>query len=66
MNGVREALQSPQRFAIAAALVGLFGAAAAAWYQPNQLIFARTHRDWDLIDDALPHHQTYRDEGAMM
>jgi len=30
------------------------------------LIFARTHRDWDLIDDALPHHQTYRDEGAMM
>ena len=46
--------------------VGLFGAAAAPWYKPNQLIFARSHRDWDLIDDALPHHQTYRDEGAMM
>jgi hypothetical protein len=46
--------------------VGLFGGAAAAWYEPNQLIFARSHRDWDLIDDALPHHQTYRDEGALM
>lgn len=32
MNGVREALQSPQRFAIAAALVGLFGAALRALY----------------------------------
>ena len=46
--------------------VGLFGAAAAPWYAPNQLIFARSHRDWDLIDDALPHHQTYRDGGATM
>jgi len=46
--------------------VGLFGAAAAPWYEPNQLIFARSHRHWDLIDDALPHHQTYRDAGAMM
>jgi len=46
--------------------VGLFGASAAPWYEPNQLIFARSHRDWDLIDDALPHHQTYREEGPMM
>jgi hypothetical protein len=46
--------------------VGLFGAAAAEWYVPNQLIFARSHRDWDLIDPDLPQHQTYRDEGAMM
>ena len=46
--------------------VGLFGAAAADWYAPNQLIFARSHRDWDLIDPDLPQHQTYRDEGAMM
>ncbi len=45
--------------------VGLFGA-AADWYVPNQLIFARSHRDWDLIDPALPQHQTYRDAGAMM
>ena len=46
--------------------VGLFGAAAAEWYVPNQLIFARSHRDWDLIDPSLPQHQTYRDGGAMM
>jgi hypothetical protein len=46
--------------------VGLFGAAAAAWYAPNQLIFARSHRDWDLIDPALPQHQTYRDGGGAM
>ena len=46
--------------------VGLFGAAAADWYVPNQLIFARSHRDWDLIDPALPQHRTYRDNGAMM
>jgi hypothetical protein len=46
--------------------VGLFGAAAASWYEPNQLIFARSHRDWDTIAADLPRHQTYRDEGAMM
>ena len=46
--------------------VGLFGAAAAQWYEPNQLIFARSHRHWDLIDDALPQHHTYREEGPRM
>jgi hypothetical protein len=46
--------------------VGLFGGTAASWYEPNQLIFARSHRHWDLIDDALPHHQTYREEGPAM
>lgn len=46
--------------------VGLFGAAAAQWYEPGQLIFARSHRDWDVIAAELPQHQTYRDEGAMM
>ncbi|MEO8758753.1 MAG: GFA family protein [Devosia sp.] len=45
---------------------GLFGAAAADWYAPNQLIFARSHRDWDTIAPDLPQYQTYRDEGAMM
>lgn len=34
------------------------------WYAPNQLIFARSHRDWDLVDEALPRHQTYRDPGG--
>jgi hypothetical protein len=46
--------------------VGLFGAAAADWYAPNQLIFARSHRDWDVLAADLPRHQTYRDAGATM
>ena len=46
--------------------VGLFGGAAAAWYRPNQLIFARSHRDWDEIAADLPQHETYRDKGAAM
>jgi hypothetical protein len=46
--------------------VGLFGGDAAEWYLPNQLIFARSHRDWDLVPAELPQHQTYRDEGALM
>jgi hypothetical protein len=31
------------------------------WYRPNQLIFARSHRDWDTLPDGLPRHQTYRE-----
>lgn len=46
--------------------VGLFGGAAADWYQPNQLIFARSHREWDEVAAALPRHETYRDRGAAM
>jgi hypothetical protein len=46
--------------------VGLFGADAADWYRPNQLIFARSHRDWDEIAADLPRHETYRNKGAMM
>lgn len=41
--------------------VGLFGP-AADWYRPSQLIFARSHHDWDTIDAALPRWQTYREE----
>ena len=41
--------------------VGLFGR-AATWYRPGQLIFARSHHDWDAVDAALPQWQTYRDE----
>ncbi|MBN9306343.1 MAG: hypothetical protein BGO82_19815 [Devosia sp. 67-54] len=58
--------QSSRAAELAMLPVGLFGAAAAAWYAPNQLIFARSHREWDVIDAALPQHQTYRDGGAMM
>ena len=45
--------------------VGLFGA-ATDWYVPGQLIFARSHRDWDALLEGMPQHQTYRDEGALM
>jgi hypothetical protein len=58
--------QSSRAAGVAMLPVGLFGAAAADWYAPNQLIFARSHRDWDLVDAALPQHDTYRDAGAMM
>lgn len=40
--------------------VGLFGP-DASWFAPNQLIFARSHHDWDLIPADLPQHATYRD-----
>ena len=31
------------------------------WFAPNQLIFARSHRDWDLIESHLPQHERYRE-----
>jgi hypothetical protein len=43
---------------------GLFGGLTADWYQPTQMIFARSHREWDSIDPALPQHQTYRQREA--
>ena len=39
--------------------VGLFGK-DTDWYAPTQLIFARSHREWDSIADGLPRHATYR------
>jgi hypothetical protein len=39
--------------------VGLFGA-DAPWFVPTQLIFSRSHRDWDRIAEELPRHETYR------
>jgi hypothetical protein len=44
---------------------GLFGR-DADWFVPSQLIFARSHHDWDTIPAGLPQYATYRDEGAMM
>lgn len=32
------------------------------WYVPNQLIFARSHAEWDLIDEHIPRHAAYRPE----
>jgi hypothetical protein len=46
--------------------IGLFGAEAADWFRPNQLIFARSHREWDEIATELPQHMTYRNAGGVM
>jgi hypothetical protein len=45
--------------------VGLFGA-AADFFTPSQLIFARSHREWDVIAAGLPMHETYRSGGAII
>ncbi|MBB4051468.1 hypothetical protein GGR20_001104 [Devosia subaequoris] len=42
-------------------LAGLF-AGHNEWYAPTQLIFSRSHPDWDLIESTLPRHETYRPE----
>jgi hypothetical protein len=34
------------------------------WFTPNQLIFARSHQDWDLIQDHLPRHHAYREDAS--
>ncbi|WP_092422080.1 GFA family protein [Devosia crocina] len=39
--------------------IGIF-AGANTWFTPNQLIFSRDHRPWDLIETHLPRHETYR------
>ena len=39
--------------------VGLFGA-HTDWFEPGQLIFARSHRQWDAVAAELAQHQTYR------
>lgn len=41
--------------------VGFF-AGQNGWFEANQLIFARSRQEWDLIADHLPHHDTYREE----
>ena len=41
--------------------VGLFGS-DSHWFVPSQLIFARSHHDWDMIDASLPQYLTYRGE----
>lgn len=38
--------------------VGLF-AGNTDWFIPTQLIFARSHQDWDILPDHLPRHDTY-------
>ncbi|MBK8082875.1 MAG: GFA family protein [Devosia sp.] len=43
--------------------VGLFGT-DSAWFTPGQLIFARSHHQWDTIAADLPRHETYRQGGT--
>lgn len=43
--------------------VGLFGA-QTEWFEPNQLIFARSHRQWDQIAADLARHETYRQKAT--
>ena len=41
--------------------VGFFGK-DTSWFAPNQLIFGRSHREWDMLASDIPHYRTYRDE----
>ncbi|MCB9994144.1 MAG: GFA family protein [Hyphomicrobiaceae bacterium] len=38
--------------------VGLF--ADQSWFEPNQVIFHRSHQKWDLLPD-IPKYETYRE-----
>ena len=40
--------------------VGFF-AGQNDWFEPNQLIFARSQQEWDLVADHLPRHEKYRE-----
>lgn len=39
--------------------VGLF-AGQSDWFAPGQVIFARSHNEWDALPDGLPRYDTYR------
>jgi hypothetical protein len=45
--------------------VGLFGK-DSSWYAPNQLIFGRSHREWDELAAEIPRYQTYRNEESVL
>jgi len=42
---------------------GIF-AGHSNWFEPNQLIFSRSHQAWDLVQDHLPRHQAYREDAT--
>ena len=44
--------------------VGFFSG-QTEWFAPNHVIFARSHRGWDVVADHLPRHQTYRERGQL-
>ena len=51
--------QSTRAVDMAMVPVGFF-AGQTSWFEPNQLIFARSQQEWDLVADHLPHHDRYR------
>jgi len=59
--GTPVAAQSSRATTLLNLPVGLFGAAAAGWFRPSQLLFARSLRAWDHVDPDLPRHATYRE-----
>lgn len=40
---------------------GIF-AGQNSWFEPNQLLFARSHPAWDVVADHLPRHETYKQQ----
>lgn len=37
---------------------GLLG---GEWFRPNQIIFSRSHREWDTLPATIPRHDTYKE-----
>lgn len=33
-----------------------------SWFSPGQVLFSRSHRQWDALPDDIPRHQTYRED----
>ena len=59
--GTTVVAQSSRAPALRIVPAGIF-AGHNEWFEPNQLIFSRSHQAWDLVEDHLPRHQTYRQE----
>lgn len=53
--------QSSRAPAFSIVPAGLF-AGQNDWFEPNQLIFARSHQHWDHVAASLPHYESYRPE----
>ncbi len=40
--------------------VGLFE--DQSWFKPGQVLFNRSHQDWDILPGEIPLHDTYRED----
>ncbi|MCD7059980.1 GFA family protein [Pelagibacterium xiamenense] len=47
--------RAPQTMLVPAGLLG------GDWFNPNQVIFARSHTEWDTLPETIPHYETYRE-----